>query len=56
VAAVVPSVDHALLGQCAPGSEVRFEPVDLDGARRAWRAWRRRLGGAVQGNYPVTAG
>ncbi len=56
VAAVVPSVDHALLGQCAPGREVRFEPVDLVEARRAWRTWRRRLGGAVQGHYPVTAG
>jgi KipI family sensor histidine kinase inhibitor len=56
VAAVVPSVDHALLGQCAPGCEVRLEPVDLDEARRAWRTWRRRLGGAVQGHYPVTAG
>ncbi len=56
VAAVVASVDHALLGQCAPGGEVRLEPVGLDEARRAWRTWRRRLDGAVQGHYPVTAG
>ena len=41
VAAVVAAVDHALLGQCAPGCEVRFEPVELDEARHAWRSWRR---------------
>ena len=56
VAAVVAAVDHALLGQCAPGCEVRLEPVELDEARQAWRAWRRTLGGAVQGHYPVAAG
>ena len=56
VAAVVASVDHALLGQCAPGHEVRFEPVELDEARRAWRTWRHRLDDAVQGHYPVAAG
>jgi biotin-dependent carboxylase-like uncharacterized protein len=56
VAAVVASVDHALLGQCAPGCEVRFEPVGIDEARHAWRAWRRTLDGAVQGHYPVAAG
>jgi KipI family sensor histidine kinase inhibitor len=56
VAAVVAAVDHALLGQCAPGCEVRLEPVGLDEARRAWRTWRHRLDRAVQGYYPVTAG
>jgi KipI family sensor histidine kinase inhibitor len=56
VAAVVASVDRALLGQCAPGCEVRLEPVGLDEARQAWRIWRHRLDGAVQGHYPVTAG
>ena len=56
VAAVVAAVDHALLGQCAPGCEVRLEPVGLEEARRAWRTWRHRLDAAVQGPYPVTAG
>ena len=56
VAAVVASADHALLGQCAPGQEVRIEPVELDEARRAWRRWRHRLDDAVQGHYPVAAG
>jgi KipI family sensor histidine kinase inhibitor len=56
VAAVVASVDHAPLGQCAPGHEVRFEPIELDEARRAWRTWRHRLDDAVQGHYPVAAG
>jgi KipI family sensor histidine kinase inhibitor len=56
VAAVVASVDLALLGQCAPGCEVRLEPIELGEARRAWRTWRHRLDGAVQGHYPVTAG
>jgi KipI family sensor histidine kinase inhibitor len=56
VAGVVAAVDHALLGQCAPGCEVRLELVELDQARHAWRAWRRTLDGAVQGHYPVAAG
>ena len=56
VAAVVAGVDHALLGQCGPGCEVRFEPVEIDEARHAWRAWRRALDDAVQGHYPVAAG
>ncbi len=56
VAAVVASVDHALLGQCAPGGAVQFDLVELDEARRAWRTWRHRLDGAVQGHYPVAAG
>ena len=43
-------------GSARPGSAVRFEPVELDEARRAWRTWRRRLDGAVQGHYPVAAG
>jgi KipI family sensor histidine kinase inhibitor len=55
-AAVVAAVDHALLGQCAPGCEVRLEPVQIDEARQAWRAWRRTLDGAVQGHYPVVTG
>jgi allophanate hydrolase subunit 2 len=56
VAAVVASVDHALLGQCAPGREVRLQPVELDEARQAWGTWRHRLDGAVRGHYPLTAG
>jgi biotin-dependent carboxylase-like uncharacterized protein len=56
VAGVVAAVDHALLGQCAPGAEVRFAPVELGEARHQWSAWRRTLEGAVQGHYPVAAG
>jgi allophanate hydrolase subunit 2 len=56
VLAVVAAADHGSLGQCAPGTRVRFVPVDLKAAERAWRALRRRLDGAVVGHYPLAAG
>jgi biotin-dependent carboxylase-like uncharacterized protein len=56
VLAVVAAADHGSLGQCAPGTRVRFVPVDLEAAERAWRVLRRRLDGAVVGHYPLAAG
>jgi KipI family sensor histidine kinase inhibitor len=56
VLAVVVSADHGLLGQCAPGTRVRFVPVGQDEATAARRARRRALDGAVVGHYPLTAG
>jgi KipI family sensor histidine kinase inhibitor len=56
VVAVVASVDHGLLGQCAPGTEVRFDPVDADDATAAAAASRRVLERAVTGHYPLAVG
>lgn len=53
VVAVVASVDHWMLGQCGPGTEVRFVPVDPSAARRAWARQRREVAGAVVGHYPL---
>ncbi len=51
--AVVVSADHGLLGQCAPGTTVRFVPIDPAAAEAARRATRRELQRAVVGPYPL---
>jgi biotin-dependent carboxylase-like uncharacterized protein len=56
VPAVVIAADHGLLGQCGPGTEVRFVPVGFDEAAAALRSQRRLLAGAVVGHYPLVAG
>jgi biotin-dependent carboxylase-like uncharacterized protein len=56
VLAVVATVDHGLLGQCAPGSSVVLIPIDHDQAKAAWRAQRRLLDSAVVGRYPLEVG
>jgi KipI family sensor histidine kinase inhibitor len=56
VLAVVATVDHGLLGQCAPGTRVRLVPVAHQEADVAWRARRRALAAAVVGHYPLAAG
>ena len=56
VLAVVASVDHGVLGQCAPGTRVRLVPIGHHEADAAWRASRRSLEAAVVGHYPLTAG
>jgi KipI family sensor histidine kinase inhibitor len=53
VLAVVASVDHGRLGQCAPGTTVRLVPVDHRHAAAALRAHLRAMGEAVVGRYPV---
>ncbi len=53
VVAVVATVDHGLLGQCAPGATVVLEPVSHAQSAQALAARRRRLGQAVIGHYPV---
>jgi biotin-dependent carboxylase-like uncharacterized protein len=54
VVAVVVSADHGILGQCRPGTVVRFVPVSYDEAVAARVAARRRLGRAVVGHYPLS--
>ena len=56
VLAVVATVDHGRLGQCAPGTLVRLVVVGADEAEEAWRVARRTLAGAVVGHYPLAAG
>lgn len=56
VVATVISADHGALGQCAPGTRVRFAPVSLEEANTARAVQRRLLEGAVVGTYPVSAG
>jgi biotin-dependent carboxylase-like uncharacterized protein len=56
VVAVVGSVDHGLLGQCAPGTEVRFAPVAVGEATEAAEAAHRVLERAVTGHYPLAVG
>jgi biotin-dependent carboxylase-like uncharacterized protein len=56
VVAVVVSADLALLGQCRPGTAVRFVPVSFDEAVAARIAARRRLDRAVVGHYPLSTG
>jgi KipI family sensor histidine kinase inhibitor len=53
VVAVVASVDHGRLGQCAPGTRVRLVPVTPDDADEARRALQRELARAVAGPYPL---
>jgi KipI family sensor histidine kinase inhibitor len=53
VLAVVASVDHGLLGQCAPGTRVRLLPVAPGEADDARRTRRRELARAVAGTYPL---
>jgi allophanate hydrolase subunit 2 len=53
VLAVVASVDHGLLGQCAPGTRVRLVPVAAREADEARRTRRRELARAVAGTYPL---
>jgi biotin-dependent carboxylase-like uncharacterized protein len=53
VVAVVASVDHGLLGQCAPGDQVRFVTVTLDEARQLAAEQRRTHARAVVSHYPL---
>ena len=53
VVAVVATVDHGALGQCAPGTTVVLVPFDPDEADAALREHRRALGRAVVGHYPL---
>jgi KipI family sensor histidine kinase inhibitor len=53
VVAVVIGADHGLLGQCAPGTEVRFVPVDATEAEESARALRRVMERAVIGHFPL---
>jgi allophanate hydrolase subunit 2 len=55
VVAVVASADLGRLGQCGPGTRVRFVPITHDEADVARRAQRRALRGAVVGTYPLPA-
>jgi allophanate hydrolase subunit 2 len=55
VVAVVASADHGRLGQCGPGTRVRFVPVTLDEADAARRAQRRALERGVVGTSPLPA-
>jgi KipI family sensor histidine kinase inhibitor len=54
VVAVVVSADHGLLGQCRPGTAVRFVAVGFDEAAAARVAERRRLDRAVVGHFPLS--
>jgi biotin-dependent carboxylase-like uncharacterized protein len=56
VPVVVIAADHALLGQCGPGTAIRLVPVGLEEAEAASGAQRRMLAGAVEGHYPLAAG
>lgn len=53
VLAVVAGVDHGRLGQCAPGTRVRFVLVDHAAADAARTVMTRELAGAVVGTYPL---
>jgi KipI family sensor histidine kinase inhibitor len=53
VVAVVISADQAVLGQCGPGTAVRFVPVDAAEADEAAQAIRRAVERAVIGHYPL---
>jgi KipI family sensor histidine kinase inhibitor len=54
VVGVVITADLPVLGQLRAGDEVRFEVVDLAGARRAHDDLRRRLAASLSGWYPVS--
>ncbi len=56
VVAVVITADHGVLGQCAPGTEVRFVPIDAAEATQAAQATRRDLQQAVIGHFPLAVG
>jgi KipI family sensor histidine kinase inhibitor len=53
VVAVVAAVDHAVLGQCAPGTTVVLVPCGYGEAGEALREHRRALNEAVVGHYPL---
>ncbi len=53
VIATVIRADLGLLGQVGPGSEVRFELIDLGGAKEALRLRERELDQQIDGWYPV---
>ena len=53
VIAVVASVDHGRLGQCAPGMSVVLVPIDRHQAVAARAAQRRAMDAAVVGRYPL---
>jgi KipI family sensor histidine kinase inhibitor len=53
VVAVVASVDHGRLGQCAPGMTVVLVPIDRRQAAAALKAQRRDMEAAVVGRYPM---
>jgi KipI family sensor histidine kinase inhibitor len=53
VLAVVASVDHGLLGQCAAGTRVRLVPITPSDADELRQAARRELARAVVGTYPL---
>jgi antagonist of KipI len=55
VVAVVAAVDHGVLGQCAPGTELVLVPIDHTRAADALRRRRRALELAVVGHYPLVA-
>jgi biotin-dependent carboxylase-like uncharacterized protein len=53
VLAVVATVDHGRLGQCAPGDTVAFRPINHATARRELAQQRRAIGRGVVGHYPL---
>jgi allophanate hydrolase subunit 2 len=53
VIAVVAAVDHGVIGQCAPGSQVVLVPLDHAAAADARRGQDRALRAAVVGHYPL---
>ena len=53
VVAVVASVDHGRLGQCAPGMTVRLIPIGQQQAAAALAVHRHDVETAVVGRYPV---
>lgn len=52
VLAVVATVDHGLIGQCAPGAAVALVPNTHGEARQALATHRRHMATAVVGHYP----
>jgi biotin-dependent carboxylase-like uncharacterized protein len=53
VLAVVAEVDHGILGQCAPGTDVVLVPIDHGRASDVLRRRRRAVHDAVVGHYPL---
>ncbi len=53
VLGVVVAADHGRLGQCAPGTRVRFVPIDHASADAVWPVTTRELARAVVGTYPL---
>jgi len=56
VVAVIVRTDLWVLGQCRGGDTIRFTPVDLGAAARAFRDRSRLLAAAVVGRYPYRDG